>query len=135
MLIQPAPKNSAAVYRALVEFGAPNIATLTPASFTEAGTFYRMGVPPVAVDILAEIKGAAFSVAWKNRVAVAIDAGTGLTAHFISRDDLIAAKLAAGRPRDLADVDELRKAVEAAKVSASKPPKPPKFRKQRKKKT
>ena len=46
VLIQPAPKNSEAVYRALVEFGAPNIGTLTPADFAEKGTFYRMGVPP-----------------------------------------------------------------------------------------
>ncbi|SPE37434.1 hypothetical protein SBA3_2640012 [Candidatus Sulfopaludibacter sp. SbA3] len=30
---------------------------------------------------------------------------------FISRDDLIAAKLASGRPQDLAGVDALRKAV------------------------
>ena len=54
VLIQPAPKNSEAVYRALVEFGAPNIGALTPADFAEKGTFYRMGVPPVAIDILPE---------------------------------------------------------------------------------
>jgi hypothetical protein len=56
-----------------------------------------------------------------------------LTAHFISRDDLIAAKLAAGRTRDLADVEELRKAA-AAEVTAAAPtarttPKPRKSRK------
>ena len=110
LLIQPAPKNGDAVYRALVEFGAPNIGKLTPEDFTEKGTFYRMGEPPVAVDILPAIKGVAFNAAWKNRVAVTVDSATGLTAHFISCDDLIAAKLASGRTRDLADVEELRKA-------------------------
>jgi hypothetical protein len=39
-----------------------------------------------------------------------IDEATGLMAFFISRDDLIASKLAAGRTRDLADVEEIREA-------------------------
>jgi hypothetical protein len=73
-----------------------------------------MGVPPVAIDILSEIQGITFATAWKNRATLVIDDATSLTAHFISRDDLIVAKLAAGRPRDLADVAELHKAVPPA---------------------
>lgn len=121
LLIQPAPKNSDAVYRALVEFGAPNIGSLSAEDFAEKGTFYRMGVPPVAVDIMPAIKGVVFNAAWKNRVAVTVDTATGLTANFISRNDLIAAKLAAGRPHDMGDVDALRKA--AAEVSRPATPK------------
>jgi hypothetical protein len=41
-----------------------------------------------------------------------LDAATGLKAFFISKDDLIAAKLASGRPQDLADVSAMRKASE-----------------------
>jgi len=41
-----------------------------------------------------------------------IDTATGLKANFISAEDLIASKLASGRPRDLADVDDIRKAAE-----------------------
>ena len=37
-----------------------------------------------------------------------IDAKSGLTVFFISKCDLIASKLAAGRLRDLADVEEIR---------------------------
>ena len=71
-----------------------------------------MGMPPVAIDILPENSRRDRSgSAWRNRSTEVVDAATGLTAHFISREDLIAAKLAAGRPRDLADVDELRKAA------------------------
>lgn len=106
VLIQPAPKNGEAIYRALVEFGAPNIQNLSPDDFTDEATFYRMGVPPVAVDILPAIKGILFHVAWKNRIPVTVDAETGLTANFISRDDLIAAKLA-----DLGDVAAIRAAT------------------------
>jgi hypothetical protein len=70
-----------------------------------------MGVPPVAIDILSVIQGVSFSTAWKNRATMVIDDATGMTAHFISRGDLIANKLAAGRPQDLGDVDQLQKAT------------------------
>ena len=106
---------------------------ITPDDFTEKGTFYRMGVPPIAVDILLAIKGVAFNAAWKNRIGVTVDAGTGLTANFISREDLIAAKLAAGRDQDLADVIALRKAAAAEVAAAPKPPAKPRPRKVRKK--
>jgi hypothetical protein len=38
-------------------------------------------------------------------------AATGLRGYFISKEDLIAAKLAAGRLRHLADVEEIREAA------------------------
>jgi Nucleotidyl transferase AbiEii toxin, Type IV TA system len=145
ILISPAPKNAAAVFRALVEFGAPlRVRTspdadpeapahrLTAKDFQAKDTWYTMGVPPVAIDILPAIPGVAFNAAWKNHSTQIIDEATGLTAHFISREDLIAAKLAAGRVRDLADVDELRRA--AAEVTRSvSTPQTPKPRKDRKK--
>ena len=49
-----------------------------------------------------------FDEAWARRVEGVIDAKSGLTAFFISKSDLIASKLAAGRLRDLADVEEIR---------------------------
>ena len=38
----------------------------------------------------------------------------GLTIPVIAREDLIANKLARGRPQDLADLDALRRVAEAA---------------------
>jgi hypothetical protein len=86
---------------------------LTFADFAELGPFFHMGHEPVAVDILSEIPGVDFDAAWERRVEDVIDAVTGLKANFISREDLITAKLAAGRPQDLADVEAIRKAEEA----------------------
>ncbi len=54
-----------------------------------------------------------FDAAWERRVEDVVDEASNLRATFISREDLIVAKLASERPRDLADVDEMRKAEES----------------------
>ena len=109
ILIKPDKANAAALFRALRKFGAP-LEGLTPDDFAKRGTFFRMGTPPVMVDILPEIVGIDFIPAWRRRVTEIIDDKTGLKAAFISAKDLIAAKIAAGRPQDLADVAALRQA-------------------------
>jgi hypothetical protein len=109
LLVKPDLANATALYRALAEFGAP-LEDLNPVDFAEPGSFFRMGTPPLMVDILPEISGVAFDAAWSRRVEAPIDAGSNVVVPFISRDDLIAAKLAAARKQDLADVAALRKA-------------------------
>jgi hypothetical protein len=112
ILIKPDAENAKATYASLKQFGAP-LAGLTPEDFAEPGPFFRMGREPIAVDILSEIAGVDFDAAWERRVEGVIDAASGLTAHFISGDDLMAAKMASGRPQDLADVAAMRNAAEA----------------------
>ncbi len=106
-------KNAAAIFAALREFGAP-LSGLTPADFAEEGYFYQMGIPPVRVDIFMSILGLTFDEAWPRRVKADFD---GVPVLFINRQDLIAAKLAAGRPQDLIDAALLAQ----AKSHASKP--------------
>lgn len=100
ILIGPGAENGKAVFAALAEFGAP-LEGLTPKDFVEPGNFFRMGTPPVMVDILSSIGGVDFDQAWERRVEFPVD--SAMNALFISREDLLAAKLAAGRPQDLAD--------------------------------
>ncbi|MFN2234046.1 MAG: DUF6036 family nucleotidyltransferase [Anaerolineales bacterium] len=95
--------NAQAIYQALKEFGAP-LTGLTETDFMEEGYFYQMGVPPMRVDILMGIPGIEFEDAWEKRVEVDFD-GLGIT--FISREDLITAKRASGRPQDMIDADTL----------------------------
>jgi hypothetical protein len=95
--------NAEAVYAALREFGAP-LAGLTPKDFSEDGFFFQMGVPPVRVDVMMGIPGVRFEECWDRRVEVDFD---DLKVLFISKQDLIAAKRAAGRPQDLVDADLL----------------------------
>lgn len=100
------PNNAAAIYAALRDFGAP-LAGLTEGDFAEEGYFYQMGVPPTRVDILMGIPGLEFEEAWPRRAEFRFD---DLKVLFISREDLITAKLASGRPQDLFDVDALYRA-------------------------
>lgn len=104
ILVGPSAENSKAVFAALAEFGAP-LESLTHKDFMEPGSFFRMGTPPVMVDILSSIPGVDFDQAWQHRVEFSVD--SGLNVSFISREDLLAAKLAAGRPQDLADAAAL----------------------------
>jgi hypothetical protein len=70
-----------------------------------------MGHEPIGVDILTAIPGVEFDAAWSRRIDHHVDPPADLKAFFISREDLIAAKLASARPQDLADVDAIRKAA------------------------
>ncbi|HMN45110.1 MAG TPA: hypothetical protein PKE27_11075 [Povalibacter sp.] len=115
ILVDPSSENSEALFAALMKFGAP-IAGLTPKDFTQPENFFRMGSPPAMVDILPKIKGVDFDKAWERRVIQEIE--SGLNVPFISRDDLLSAKLSSGRPEDLADVAALR-ATQAAQQSPS----------------
>ena len=119
ILVRPDPDNAKAVFTALGKFGAP-VQGMTPGDFAEPGPFFRMGHAPLGVDILTEIPGVDFDAAWPRRVEDIVDPATGLRASFLSRDDLIAAKLATGRPQDLADVDAIRKAAESQRSKAAK---------------
>lgn len=112
ILVKADPENAKAIFESLAQFGAP-LESIVVADFAEPGPFFRMGHAPVGVDVLTLIPGVDFEAAWLHRVEVVIDAKLGLKAFFISAEDLVTAKLAAGRPQDLADVDAIRRAQRA----------------------
>jgi hypothetical protein len=72
----------------------------------EEGYFYQMGAPPLRVGVLMSVPGVEFEDAWERREKVSV---AGWDAYFMSREDLIAAKVAAGRPQDLLGAESLRK--------------------------
>ena len=109
IFIKADPANARAAYAALAAFGAP-LSEITADDLADPRKFIRFGKEPLAVDILPGIDGVKFEEAWERRVEGAIDATNSVVAFFISKSDLIASKLAAGRARDLADVEEIREA-------------------------
>jgi len=109
IFIKADPANAKAAFAALAAFGMP-LEGITVDDLANAKKFIRFGREPMAVDLLPGIDGVNFDEAWERRVEAVIDAATALRAFFISKPDLIASKLAAGRTRDLADVEEIREA-------------------------
>lgn len=114
LFIKADTANAKATYAALARFGAP-LDNIRQEDLADPRQFVRFGREPVAIDILPGIDGVDFDAAWERRVEGVIDQPSGLTVFFISRDDLIASKLASGRLRDLADVEEIREARESEK--------------------
>lgn len=104
--------NAKAVYKALKEFGAP-LENLTERDFSEEGYFYQMGNPPVRVDVMMGVPGVKFEDAWIRQVEFTFGE---LQVRFISKADLITAKLASARPQDLMDVENLGGVIKRKKV-------------------
>lgn len=108
--IKPSPENARRVTRAFLRFGVPMI-EVTEADFAEEGLQYAIGLPPSQIDFLTSLPGVRFEAAWEDRVEGQAE---GLTVPFLGVPQLIAAKTLAGRPQDLADLDELRRAGKTA---------------------
>ncbi len=118
-------ENAKAAYAALASFGTA-LKGITPEDFTDRNSFFRFGREPKGFDILPAIPGVDFDAAWERRVETVVDPATRLKANIISAEDLIASKLASGRARDLADVEDIRKAAESQgpKPAKTNPPEP-----------
>lgn len=109
IFVSPDHANLAAVYDALIQFGAP-LKDMDRSQFLKPGAYFRIGAPPNQVDVFPGIPGVQFDACWPKRVEVALDTQGDLFANVISAEDLIAAKIASGREQDLADVEAIRKA-------------------------
>ena len=108
--IDRSPENAARVYRALQAFGAP-LTQLTERDLTDAETVFQIGVAPRRIDIMTSITGVDFAEAWERRSRGTYD---DVAFSLIGITALIKNKLAVGRPKDLLDVEMLRRHHPAA---------------------
>jgi len=104
--IEPTPKNVDRVWEALTRFGAPlGDLGVDRNDFLRPETVVQLGLPPNRIDILTGITGIEdFEQAWAARAESEIG---NHTIPFLGRETLIANKRAAGRLKDLADVEAL----------------------------
>ena len=106
VLVDRSLANARRVLAALRSFFGSNL-KIELSKLIDPRTLIVLGVSPVRIDILTSIDGVpSFAAVWKRRVQGRYGS---VRANFIAVADLIASKLAAGRPQDLADVDVLRR--------------------------
>lgn len=101
--IKPSLENADKLMQVFAKFGIP-LMGLTKEDFSTAGTQLNLGAEPNQIDLLTTIPGLEFDAAHITRVTTTDE---GFPIHYLGKPDLIKAKQTAGRPQDLADLDEL----------------------------
>jgi len=97
------PENAGRMVAVLREFGFI-LPELTPELFLQANKIIRMGVPPMRLEISTGISGVDFEECYASRVVDALD---GIQVNIIALHHLKINKKAAGRFKDLADLENL----------------------------
>ena len=103
VFVRASAQNAEKLVGAFKDFGF-NVPELTATVFLERGRIVRLGVPPLRLEVMNEISGVEFDACFGRRVVETID---GLRIAFIDRESLLQNKRAAGRAKDLADVEAL----------------------------
>lgn len=96
-------ENALKIVAALKEFGF-DVVGLTPELFTEAENIVRMGEPPLRIEIITSASGVEFSECYHQRIVDEID---GIQVNFINLEKLKRNKAAAGRHKDMDDLENL----------------------------
>lgn len=100
-------KNYLQICRAFSIFGMP-LFDMDHSNFFENPELdvFTFGRPPACIDLMVAVKGLSFAEAYPSSVTMDV---SGIPVQVISRKDLIKAKLAAGRHKDLDDAEHLSK--------------------------
>jgi len=105
VLIRPDAEHVARLLRAVKRFGFPS-EEVTPEYLLSQSKILQLGREPVQIHIMTSISGVSWEDAWKSREPASY---SGLPVFVIGRSELLANKAAAGRFKDLADLEALRR--------------------------
>ncbi len=97
------PENAQKMVSVLRDFGFDH-PELTPELFLQKNKIVRMGYPPMRLEISTGISGVEFEECYKSRVVDTLD---DVEVNIIDLPHLKANKKAAGRLKDLADLENL----------------------------
>ena len=103
VFVQPTLDNAAKLIATVRAFGFP-VAELQPKDVIDPRRILQMGEEPVQILVMSAISGVSWDEAWRNRVEGACGSQR---APFLGRETLLQNKRAAGRPKDIADIDAL----------------------------
>ena len=103
--VERTAENYHRITAAFAQFGMP-VFDMTQENFLAHPVWdvFTFGNPPVAIDIMTKLSGLEFSEAYLKSVIFEDD---NLSIRTIHKNDLIDAKKAAGRPKDINDLENL----------------------------
>lgn len=97
-------ENYIKLQKAIKEFGLPDIAIKKEEFFSENFDVFAFGKPPYAIEIMTEVKGLDFISTYNNSTIEQINE---TPVRIIHLQNLLEAKKAAGRSKDLNDIENL----------------------------
>jgi predicted nucleotidyltransferase len=99
-------ENYSRIFLAFRQFGMP-VFDMTEDNFLNHPTWdvFTFGTPPVAIDLMVNVKGMDFDTCFSNSVQFEDD---DLKIRTIRKEDLIMAKKSTGRPKDLDDLNNIQ---------------------------
>ena len=103
VFLKPTTENAARFLAALSAFGFPP-GNLAPEQIVEPTRIIQMGVEPVQIHVMSAISGVTWDDAWAGRVEARCGSRD---LPFIGRAEFIRNKRAAGRLKDLADIEAI----------------------------
>jgi hypothetical protein len=105
--VEKTAENYERLAQAFLRFGMPTF-DMTKQNFlhNSALDVFTFGRPPVAIDIITQLKGPDFATAHAAAADIEVD---GIMVRLIQYRHLLDAKQAAGRPRDYNDIENLNK--------------------------
>ena len=103
ILIRPTVDNASRLLAALDAFGFP--ITDQPQPIADLRRMLEMGIPPVQIHVMSAISGVDWDEAWRESVTGPLGSQH---VRFLGRETFLRNKRAAGRPKDLADIDALQ---------------------------
>lgn len=107
VLVRATADNSARIHAALAAFGAPiGPHGVAPDTFATEGPAYRFGAKPLRAEVLTQISGVTYEEAARDALVTTVE---GRAVRVIGRDALLRNKRAAGRHKDLDDVEWLER--------------------------
>jgi hypothetical protein len=104
ILVRPTEENGRKLLSAITAFGFPTH-LLTPKDIEIGKKVVEMGVAPVQIHVMSRIDGVTWADVWESRELGPLGSRS---VPFIGREAFLRNKRAAGRPKDLADIEALR---------------------------
>lgn len=103
VFVRPTADNGARVLSAIRAFGFP-VSELRPEDIVESRRMLQMGVEPVQIHVMSALSGITWDEAWHNRQMGPCGRHQ---VPYLGRETFLRNKRAAGRAKDLADIDAL----------------------------